>query len=263
MNRLILGVLLIAAPLRAQELRPLCADRPGLDTPACTVDAGHVQVELGLADWTHDRQPDSVTDTILAGDALARIGVGTSTELRLGWTAYGHERVRGRATGLVDSTGRTGDVTIGVKQNLIDPDGKHLSIALLPFASLPVGRAPIGAGTWSAGLVAPVDYQATDTLLLQFTSEVDAAANQSGHGRHVAYTGVVGLGVALSQALTTSIEIEATRDDDPSGHATQALAGLSLAYQPAKQLQFDVGFNAGLNHNSPDAELYVGVARKF
>src|SRR6478609_6818645 len=177
MNRLILGVLLISAPVRAQEVRDLCADRPGLDTPACTVDKGHVQIELGLADWTHDRQPENITDTVLAGDALARIGVGTSTELRLGWTAYGHESVRDRTTGAIDQAGRTGDLTLGVKQNLIDPDGKSLSIALLPFATLPVGREPIGAGTWSAGLVAPIDYQANDTLLLQFTGEVDAAAN--------------------------------------------------------------------------------------
>ena len=264
MHRLIFGLLLaLAAPAAAQDVRDLCADRPGLGLPACTVDKGHVQLEVGLVDWTRDSQPDARTDTILAADALVRIGVGDTTELRLGWTAYGHERDRDRMTGVADHAARTGDVTVGLKQNLINPDGDKLSIAILPFASLPVGRQPIGAGTWSAGLVAPVDYALNDAVALQFTPEIDAAANQSGQGRHLAYSSTVGLGIELSDTVTSEIEIEATRDRDPSGHATELLAGLSLAFQPAKQIQFDIGLNAGLNHNSPDAELYVGVARKF
>ncbi|NWM25056.1 transporter, partial [Escherichia coli] len=40
---------------QAQDLRPLCPDRPGLDTPACTVDQGHFIVESGLVDWSLDR----------------------------------------------------------------------------------------------------------------------------------------------------------------------------------------------------------------
>jgi hypothetical protein len=265
MNRPIIGLLLLtfAAPAAAQDLRDLCADRPGLGVPACTVDKGHVQIEIGLADWTRDSQPDSRTDTILVGDSLARIGVGDATELRLGWTAYGHESDRDRATGLVDRAARVGDVTVGLKQNLVNPDGDKLSIALLPFASLPVGRQPIGAGTWSAGLIVPVDYALNKALTVQFTPEIDASANESGHGRHLAYGGVVGLGIDLSDSVSTEIEIEESRDRDPSGHTTQSLAGVSLAFQPTKQTQLDIGVNAGLNHNSPDAELYVGVSRKF
>jgi hypothetical protein len=264
MNRPIFGLLLaLAAPAEAQDVRDFCADRPGLGVPACTVDKGHVQLEVGLADWTRDGQPDSRTDTIIAGDALARIGVGDTTEFRVGWTAYGHERDRDRATGTIDRAARSGDVTVGLKQNLINPDGDKLSIALLPFVSLPVGRQPIGAGTWSAGLVAPVDYALSKTVTLQFTSEIDAAANEGGHGRHLAYGGVVGIGIDLSDSVSAEMEVEESRDRDPSGHATQALAGVSLAFQPTRQTQLDIGINAGLNHNSPDAELYVGVARKF
>jgi len=263
MKRLAFLLLIAAAPAQAQELRDLCPDRPGMGTPACTVDKGHVEVEVGLADWTRDSQPDSRSDTILIGDALARIGVGDSAELRVGWTAFGHERDIDRTTGQVDRASRAGDVTVGIKRNLLSPDGSKLSIALLPFANLPVGRQPIGAGTWSAGLVAPVDYALTDKLQLQLTSEVDAAANQSGHGRHLAYDEVVGLGIDLSDKVSTTIEAQAVRDDDPSGHATSAFAGLSVAYQPVKRVQFDIGFNAGLNHHSPDTELYVGIVRKF
>ena len=81
MKAVLLAGLLIASPALADDdLRDPCAERPGLDTPACTVDPGHLQVELGVGDWTLDKQAGSRTDTILLGQALARYGVGTSTE---------------------------------------------------------------------------------------------------------------------------------------------------------------------------------------
>ena len=83
----------------AEDLRDLCADRPGKGSPACTVDPGHLQAEFGLVDWTHDRNPGSVEDDVILGDLALRYGLGDSTELRFGWTAYGHVRIKDRATG--------------------------------------------------------------------------------------------------------------------------------------------------------------------
>ena len=136
---------LVAAPAWADDkLRDLCAERPGLDTPACTVDPGHLQVEVGLGDWMLDKQPDGRTDTIVAGDISARYGVGESTEVRLGWTAYGHSRTRDYAIGAVERLSGTGDITIGLKQNLSSPSGDGFSIALLSYATLPIGKNGLG-----------------------------------------------------------------------------------------------------------------------
>src|SRR6185503_1298265 len=49
-------LLLAAGTARAEGLRDFCPDRPGLGTPACTMDPGHIAVELGLGDWTLTRQ---------------------------------------------------------------------------------------------------------------------------------------------------------------------------------------------------------------
>ena len=265
MRRIMVAVLAMAAtPAGAQELREFCGDRPGLGTPACTVDAGHLQVELGLIDWTLDKQPDDRTDTILGPDVQMRLGIDDHTELRLGWTSVGHVRMRDAASGTVSRATRVGDVTVGLKHNFRDPAGEEgLSIAVLPFASLPAGRRPVGAGTWSAGLLLPVDYSLGSSLQLQFTPEVDAAADESGKGRHLAYSGVAGIDWEFAKDVEVDLEVQATRDRDPSGHATQLLAGLSFDYQPQPRVQLDVGANAGLNHNAPDVELYVGVSRKF
>lgn len=258
------AAILAATPALADDqLRELCSERPGLNTPPCIVDKGHLQVEVGLGDWTLDKQPDSRTDTIVAGDILARYGIGESTELRLGWTAFGHVSTRDRATGIIDRTSGTGDVTLGLKQSLVHPDGDHFSVALLPYATLPTGTHQVGAGDWGAGLLVPINYDLSETLKLEVTPELDAAVDQDGKHRHAAYGSAAGLGIKLSEAWSMSVEGQLLRDRDPSGRSSQALGGAYLAYQPKDRLQFDIGAQAGLNHDTPDIALYAGITEKF
>lgn len=247
----------------AQDGRQLCPDRPGLGTPPCTVGPGRAVAELGLADWTHEKDAQSRTDTVEAGDVLLRFGLSDSLEAQVGWTAYGHERVRDRATGLVDRSAGVGDVFVGLKRNLRNPDGSGFSVAVLPYATLPTGGSTIGAGDWGAGLLIPLSHELREGVALQLTPEIDAAVDEDRHGRHLAYGGVIGLGVDVSETVSATIETSLMRDRDPDDHSTQALAGLSLAWQPADDWQIDGGVNLGLNADSPDGELYVGLTRRF
>ncbi len=251
-----------AAGAATSGLRDYCPDRPGIGSPACTIDKGHVSLEIGLADWTLDKTAGARNETLIAGDIHARLGLGTSTELQLSWTSYGRERDRD-ANGAIIRQQRIGDATIGLRQNLRSPDGSGLSIALTPFVTLPIGRQPIGSGDWGAGLTGAATVELNDVIALAFTPEIDAAVNADGHGRHLAYAAVEGLSAKISKAVTATLEYQAQRDRDPSGHATIELAGLSLGWQPDDDMQFDMGANAGLDRNSPDVELYVGVSRRF
>lgn len=256
------GLLLLATPSWAAD-RDYCPTRPGLGTTPCTISPGRVSVETGLTDWTLDDQPDQRTDTVLIGDTLARLGVTDAVEVQLGWTPYGHVRTRDKATNAVDSAGRIGDVTLGFKANLKNPDGKGFSIAVQPFATLPLGRAPVGAGDWGAGVVVPVTYDLGERFNLQSTSEADAAVNSSGQGRHFAVSQVIGLGIKLSDKVSGTVEAQVVRDEDPAGKTTQVLASSALAWMPKDNLQLDIGAVAGLNRDAPTVELYVGISRRF
>jgi hypothetical protein len=242
------------------ELRDFCADRPGLGTPACTIDPGHAMVEVGLADWTLDRQPDARTDTVVAGGLLIRYGLDATTEVQLGWTPYGHVRVRDRTSGEISKISGTGDILFSIRKSLSGPDGK---IAIQPFVTVPVGHSSIGAGDWGAGVILPFGFDLGKNLQIAFTPEVDAAVDEDGSGRHLAFGNVIGLSEPLTKTLNLTEELSVARDNDPSGHSTTSLASLSLAYQPGKTTQFDAGAFAGLNRNSPDVEIYFGVAKRF
>jgi hypothetical protein len=249
-----------ATSASAQD-REYCPERPGIDTPACTMASGRVSVETSIADWTRDDQPGSRDDNILFGDTLVRIGVSDIIEARVGWTPFGHDRMRDE-TG-VDTANGVGDVSLGLKANLHNPDGSGLSIAALPYVTLPVGRSNIGAGDWGAGFLIPVTYELSDTVSLDLTPEIDAAVDEDGNGRHLAYSTAAGLAVKLNKDFTLTGEVQALRDDDPEEHATQTLAALSLAWSATDDLQFDVFGAAGLNDHTPDARVYAGIARRF
>lgn len=246
----------------AAPARDLCPDRPGLGTPACTIEGGRVLIELGLADWTRDKAGPIRTDTVVAGDALMRIGLDDSLEAQIGWTAYGHVRTRDLTAGTVDKAAGTGDVTLALRRNLRNPDGSGFSIAAMPFVSLPVGGKAIGAGDWGAGLLVPMSFD-LGGVSLALSPEIDAAVDGDGHGRHLEYGSVVGLEFSLTDAISASTEISIRRDEDPMGHVTEALAGLSAGWQLNGDLQFDIGLNIGLNAASPDTQLYLGIARRF
>lgn len=257
------AAVLTAAPAAAQQTpRDFCPDRPGLGTPPCTFDPGHGDIEVGLVDWTLDRQGGSRSDTFVFGDTLVRYGLTSNLELQLAWTALGTQRQRDSFGNIDRSTG-TGDMRIALRRNLLHPDGSDLSLAAMPYATLPTGGQAIGAGTWGAGMLLPVTYQLPSKVQFDFTGRVEAEPNQSRHGRHLAYGGVFGVDLPVSKTLTGTMELSVQRSLDPAGRSTPVIGALSLAWMAKPSLQLDVGGNKGVAGGAPDWELYGGIAARF
>lgn len=247
---------LVATPVIA-EPHELCPTRPGLDTPSCIVDPGHALLELGLADWTLDRGAGARTDTIATGQVLLRYGIDERTEVQLGWTAYGHRRIRD-ATGITD-TGGVGDVTLALKRSLGEPNGP---VAIQAYVSAPTGGEAIGAGDWQAGVLLPVSIPLPNDFELGLTPEVDWLANEDGKGHHFAYGTAFGVSKELAKSVTFTVEGKVTHDDEPGNRMTPVLASASLAWQTDDDDQFDIGVVKGVA-DAPDIEVYVGVSRRF
>ena len=238
------------AAARAEEPRDFCPDRPGLGTPACTIDPGRFAVELGLADWTPTRAARTSSRPATCSSATASPSSSKCNSA-------------GRPMSTPAAVPGTGDLFVALRRNLHHPDGSGFSVAVMPYATLPVGSEGIGAGDWGAGVLVPISYELPHGFALGLTAEADAAVDEDGHGRHLAYSAILGLDLPISDAVGATVELSAGRDEDPSGHATQLLAGLSAGWTPNGDLQLDVGANLGLNRDSPDVELYFGVARRF
>ena len=241
----------------AEDLRDLCAQRPGKATPPCILDAGHVQIETGLADAVFQRGGGRREDTYSFGASELRFGATRRIELEAGWSPLVVDTQRGGAR----TTG-SGDATLGVLAALTDPDGKGPAVALQGFVTAPTATHGLGAGGWTGGVRLPAAIPLTDTLSLGLTPEIDVLRNAAGGGTHLAWIGVASLGRSFGKTALGA-ELWAMADDDPAGRTTQASFDLTAAQAIGENLQLDAGANLGLNHATPDLEVYVGVARRF
>lgn len=254
-----LALLSLATPLHAQ-LRDFCASRPGLGTPACTVDPGRVVVELGIADWTLENRVDERVDTLVGGDIAVRIGIDDKTEALIGWTAVGHVRTFDKAGGTATRSSGVGDITLGLRRSISGPNGP---IAVQPYVTVPVGGAAIGSGDWGAGIIVPIQFDLGSDVQLALSPQIEASVNESRSGRHFSFGSVVGLSFPIAKSLSAAVEVQLMREDEPTGPTTQALASASLAWLIGANTQLDVGGVVGLNRASPDVQLYFGISRRF
>jgi hypothetical protein len=262
----VLPVLLAALvlPGSAQAaLRDLCTARPSLGSSACIVDQGHALIEFGAADWELDKTPEERSDVLIAGDALLRYGLTATSEVQLGWAAFGRSLTHDYVTGARTRRSGVGDVTLAFRQNLRNPDGSGTSYGLQPFVTLPTGRSSIGAGTWGAGLIVPLGFDLQEGVSVMLNPEGDAQPDEDGKGRHLRYGTVTGLQVALSKAVSATFELSTFRDREPGDHSSETLAAISSTWQTGDNLQFDAAVVAGLNHTSPDVRLLTGVSARF
>lgn len=248
--------LLSALPASAEGLRDFCADRPGKATPPCILDAGHAQIEVGLADAVFRRSAGVHDTTYTFGASELRLGLTPWLEAEAGWAPLivDHDRDLGHRSGV-------GDLTLGLRGALIAPDGGGPALSLQGFVTAPTATHGLGAGGWTGGVRAPAQIP-LGPLALGLMPEVDVARNASGHGTHAAWVGVASLSRGFGK-LTLGAEAWGAIDDDPSHVSHQASADLTAALALGADAQLDAGANIGLTRETPELELYMGIAHRF
>lgn len=256
----------LAAPAMAQDsgLRDFCADRPGKGTPTCILDVGHWQAEIGLVDGARQSDDATKAESWAYGDTFIRYGLTPLTELQFGVTPYASEKVTDRVTGDSETVHGTGDISVGFRHSLANPDGSGLSIAVAAGVSAPTGSRAVRADGVEGGVVLPISLPLNDDWGLSLSPGVDFVRDSDGEGSHATYNLVAGIGREFGQ-WALGAEIWVSRDDDPLEPVTQSTFDLTAVWSPPfmADAQLDFGLNFGLNDDSPDVEFGVGVARRF
>ncbi len=247
------ALLSVRASAAAAEQAPICADRPGKATSACTVPAGHWQVETGLADWSLQKDGGERDTSLVLGETSVKYGLTDAADVEVDFAPW---QRAGSASGI-------GDVSLIYKQRLTAA-GNPLQIGARPFVKAPTANHSLGNGKWEAGLLVPIGYALPNSSLsLSLTPEIDWAADADRRGHHAAMAQVVDVGWAATDKVNLSAEIWGAWDWDPSGTVRQASADGSVAYLLGNDAQLDAGANFGLNRATPDVELYGGVSVRF
>ena len=255
------AVLIGSAAAAAADEQPICADRPGKATSACTTPVGDWQVETGFADWTLQKEGGERDTSLVIGETTVKYGVTDSADLEVDVTPW--ERASSRVGGLHESASGFGDVNLIYKQRLTASDAA-VQVVAMPFVKAPTAKHSLGNGKWEGGLLVPIGYSIPKTpLSLTLTPEIDWVADADGHGHHAAMAQVASLGWQATAKLNLSAEIWGAWDWDPAGTTRQASADAAAAYLLSNDVQLDAGANFGLNRDTPDVELYAGVSKRF
>lgn len=254
----------LAAPVMAaveDDEEPICADRPGKGTGTCTVLAGSVQVEVGLAHWGRDRQGDASSHALSIGGTAIALGLTERSHVQIDFSPF--NRVRVSEGGASESASGFGDIGVKAKYRLTG-DGSPVQVAVLPFMTIPTAKRSLGSGKVEGGIALPIEWEMGGwPLSVTLTPELALVADSDGRGRHLGTAQVIGIGAPLSRRLSVSAELWGGWDFDPQGTQRQYSVGGSAAYLLSGDIQLDAGADFGLNRNTPDVELYAGVALRF
>lgn len=238
-------------PVPAGSLRPISADRPdGTESPF-TVDAGHLQIETSIVDYSSDddgRGGDVQVITFF--ETNAKVGLTRAMDLQFVFAPY-VEADDPAATS--DAVGVSG-LTVRSKINLWGNDGGQTAFGIMPFVNIPAGTQT-GGDEVEGGVIAMLGWDVGQTWGLGFQVELDALhdPDDGDHDLHVGHTAV--LGFDLVGPWGAYVEYIGNAPTDGSYEA-QFSGGVTLGLDD--DLVLDVGVRVGLNDAAEDVGVFTG-----
>lgn len=254
------------APVPADQLRELSTDRPDITESPYTVDAGHFQIEMDLANYARDVVNDASGELRATSYGLAALnlkaGLLARLDLQLVLDCYLHTRSEDEAAGSESEASGLGDLQTRLKFNLWGNEGGRTAGALMPFIKWPLAASELRNGETEGGLILPVAVALPAGWSLGLMAELDFLRNADDDGYERETVGSITAGHDLAGALGGYAELVVSKSS-VAGAEGQSLLGLGLTYGPEASLQFDGGCNLGLAEAAPDLGLFVGVSRRF
>ena len=241
-------------------MEPICPDRPAKGTGTCTVPAGHVQVETGLIDWTHDKTGGVASDYSVIGATLIKYGISGRADIELGFVPF--ETLRVEAGGTSERVSGIGDMVARTKVRLTN-DNAPVQVAIDPFVKIPTAKHELGNRKVEGGITIPLSMALGGPFSLASAPEIDWRSDADGHGYHPAMVQLIDLGIAIGPHLSFTAELWGQWDWNPGTTVKQFSADGAVAYLLGDNVQLDAGANLGLNRQTPDLELYSGVSMRF
>lgn len=243
MSRWLLAAAAVVAGTAAAQADDIEPDRPGFGEAATVVERGRVQIETGLA-WTRVDPDTSVLDL---PEALLRIGVGASLELRVqpsDWL---------RGAGPQGMHSGWSDSSIGLRWQV--SGGSH-DLSLRGTAYVPNGSTP-----WSDD---KVDPEAAVSWAHELGGGWSASATVSARR----FTSVATTVVSPSLSVEHTLGAHASTFLEYGGNVAEGRLPLhqvdhGFTWLPNPDTQVDVSVGFGLSSLAPDFFVAVGFSRRF
>ena len=256
-----------ANPVPDSQLRPLTTDRPGKSSSPVTVDAGHLQLEADLFNYSYTDQDGATTRQWSAPNVVLKYGVTRTIDVEVAVSGVNQFEYHDRGTGEITKANGIGDTWIGAKFNIFgdDPgDGpKNQGFAIIPFIKIPTAASGLGNHLVEATVAIPYQFNLPDNWSVVIENADGLRADHNGNRYEGDYQAMVNISHSLFfDDLTAQIEYFYDYGTDPAiGHV--------MSFDPAVQwavtsgLALDMGDYIGLNSKATAENPYVGISTRF
>jgi hypothetical protein len=243
-------------PRPESELRELSSDRPGQGEGPFTVDAGHVQLETGLFDFTRDDDGGERREQWALGSTNLRVGLLDRLDVHLLFEPLVHSRVERSDAGSTRGTG-AGELVTRAKWNLWGADGGRTALALLPFVQWPLAASDTREGIWRGGLIVPFAVELGGGWSAGAQTQVEWVEDREG-GADTELVNALSVERELGERLASYVELSARVGvQDPGDWQGVVDGGFTYALGP--NLQLDLGCVVGVSESAPDVHPFLGL----
>jgi hypothetical protein len=233
----------------ANRLRDLSTDRPDTTESPHTVDAGHFQFEMEIANATRDGSEREFS----LGEINAKIGLDHSTDLQLVVPFYTHVRDGGEGFG---------DIQLRLKHNFWGNDEGPTAFAIMPFIKLPTANGDLGNGDFEGGIIAPFGFDGPAGWACAVMAEVDFESDEDGKGNHLVAVASATASHSVTEHTAIFLELVGVQSSE-SNKAFEAYFNTGATWSTAPNWQLDGGIRVGLTNAATDFTPFLGVSTKF
>ncbi|HEY1684499.1 MAG TPA: transporter [Tepidisphaeraceae bacterium] len=251
-------------PVPGDQLRDMQTDRPNIANTPHTIDAGHMQIETGIADYSYFQSSSAPFEAWGFGDFNFRVGVLNDLELSAEIEAYDEDIAR-----FDHHTSRQGsfsDTILGGKLNLWgneDSDAVwHTALAIQPHFKIPTADSDLGNGHFEFNTIFPFAVTLPYEMTFTFQPGFDYLRNANENGYAPSYEQAMCVDRVFFQKLDLYVEYAFMTSNDSHAKSEQ-LMDTGAIYQINNNLAVDTGLQFGLNRASPNFAATLGVSARF
>ena len=258
-------------PVPADQLRDMDTDRPNKTNTPHTIDAGHLQIETGIVDFSTYRDyyqgANARDETLGLGQFNFRLGVLNNLELNAVVNAFESEWNTDYLANQFTRQNGLGDTVFGGKLNLWGNDGADdtwaTGLAIQPQLKLATARTGLGNGHAEMFLGIPFVMNLPEKFHLGLQLTVGWQRNSTNTADVTGWQNSASLDRAIfDDKLDLYLEYwsEATTEQHQEAQQTLDVGG---TYKVGKNMILDTGVNFGLNHASANVEWVAGISVRF
>ena len=249
-------------PVPDNLLRELSPDRPDETESPYTVDAGHFQLEMDFANFTHDKTDGTTTQAWNVAPFNIKAGLLNNVDLQFVYDDYLNVRTRDGATGATTEQSGFGDFTTRLKVNLWGDDGGKTAFALLPYAKFPTSTGHLGNSTVEGGVIFPLAIKLPNGFDLGCETAAGGWRDAADSRYHEEFINSVTLDHALVGKLSGYVEFFSNLSTEHNANWIGTI-DTGLEFLLTENNQLDLGCNFGITRSADDFHPFAGITVLF